>query len=554
MIAGLLYEDKDWKNVQRYEDDRTIITDLNLAALFRVCAQKVIWKGENVEKVLAADTYIEQTMRQVIMVPLHTKEEVYYRQEVIKDFLKMPEMAEQIYEICNQLKSAWDGLGRRGKSHQEQDAAGEMMTKIKVINLLLNTLCRIKKILSDNKEKMNSQGCKNLLRRISEEISEEKEQHIRKIIDDLSFFVVEKEHEERMKNGMVCAPNIVLGCRIGGALRFDSYKLEDIKSVDKKFHKPGGFLSKMDDYKDKMVPDSIQMSMNPTLQEQGAYMERMMVSYLCDSLGGFVDEVGFFFDQLQMQSAFMVGVTYLQEHMKRYKIGLSFPKVGEKQCFRFEELKEMVMCLEQHRVPIGNTCEILNKNMLVITGANQGGKSTFLRSLGIAQVMLQAGMPVLADKYEAPLYPGLFTHFTRREDSEMNSGRLDEELKRMSQIIDYVRNNEAAAPGTSLVLLNESFATTTEKEGSVIAYDILQAMTEMGVNVATVTHLLTFAKKLYEEKEAEKAQKGIEETNVVFMSAERLDNGERTFRMIPCVPQLTSFGLDLYDRMIVNES
>lgn len=553
MIAGLLYADKDWQNVKRYEDDKTIITDLNLAALFRTCAQKVVWNGECVEKILEPDQFIMQTMRQIIMVPLHTKEEVEYRQAVIKDFLNMPELAGALYGTTTGVVKAWDALGRKNKGHQEQDAAGEMMTKIKVISLLLNSICKVRNLLEEKEDNYTSAGLKNLLARIRENISEDKEKRIRKVIDDLSFFVVGEDREEKMKEGMICVPQIVLGCRIGESLRLDSYQLEELKSIDKKFHKPGGILSKMDDYKNKMVPDSIQLAKNPTLQDQGAYMERMMASYLCESLAGFVEEIGSFFDQLRMQTAFMLGVYTLQDHMSRYELHMNFPTVGQKQCFRFEELRELVMCIEQHNAPIGNTCEILNKNMLVVTGANQGGKSTFLRSLGIAQILMQAGMPVLADSYEAQLYPGMFTHFTRREDSEMNSGRLDEELKRMSQIVDFVRHNEEEEPGTSLVLLNESFATTTEKEGSVIAYDILQAMTEMGVNVATVTHLLTFAKRLYEEKELEKEQKGVAETNVVFLSAERLDGGERTFKMIPCVPQLTSFGLDLYNQMIRGE-
>lgn len=550
MIAGLLYQDKDWKHVKRYEDDNTIIDDLNLKFLFRTCAQTVVWKKGNVEKVLPPDPYIEQTMRQVMMVPLRTAEEVTYRQAVVQDFMKNPEIALSLYDIATKLKTSWELLGRSEKTQKETDSAGEMITRVRTIHLLLNTLCVVKDLLEANKAKFTSLGMQKLMLRIKEELSEEKESRIRKVIDDLSFFVLEEEREAKMKSGRVCVPQIVLGCRIGEGLRFDSYQLEDIQSLDKKYHKPGGFLSKMDDYKNKLAPDAIQLSTNPKFLEQGAYLERMMASYLCEGLAGFVAEIGSFFDQLKMQSAFMVGMYNLEEHMRRYELHMSFPKVGRKQCFKFEELKELIMCLEQHRIPIGNTCEILNKNMLVVTGANQGGKSTFLRSLGIAQIMFQAGMPVLADSYEAPLYPGMFTHFTRREDSEMNSGRLDEELKRMSQIIDFVRANEAEAPGTTLVLLNESFATTTEKEGSVISYDILQAMTEMGVNVATVTHLLSFAKRLYEEKEQEKIDKGIEETNVVFLSAERLDNGERTYKMIPCVPQLTSFGLDLYDQMI----
>ena len=109
-----------------------------------------------------------------------------------------------------------------------------------------------------------------------------------------------------------------------------------------------------------------------------------------------------------------------------------------------------------------NALDAKDCRLLVITGANQGGKSTCLRSLGIAQIMMQCGMFVPAAQFEGALYRNNFTHFTRREDQSMNSGRLDEELRRMDAIVRQVTKD-------SLVLLNESFATTTEKEGSVIA-------------------------------------------------------------------------------------
>jgi DNA mismatch repair ATPase MutS len=119
----------------------------------------------------------------------------------------------------------------------------------------------------------------------------------------------------------------------------------------------------------------------------------------------------------------------------------------------------------------------------------------------------------------------------------MNSGRLDEELGRMSRIVDRVGEG-------SLVLLNESFATTTEKEGSVIAYDIVRALTEAGVKVFMVTHLLSFARRMYAEAG------GRPESGVEFLSAERKENGTRTFRMIQHVPEMTSFGLDLYEEIV----
>ena len=119
----------------------------------------------------------------------------------------------------------------------------------------------------------------------------------------------------------------------------------------------------------------------------------------------------------------------------------------------------------------------------------------------------------------------------------MNSGRLDEELNRMSQIVDHLEPN-------AMLLLNESFATTTEKEGSVIAYDIIKALTEAGVKVLTVTHLLSFAQQVYAEAQ-EANTVGVE-----FLSAERGANGERTYHMIQHEPELTSFGMDLYEEII----
>ena len=151
--------------------------------------------------------------------------------------------------------------------------------------------------------------------------------------------------------------------------------------------------------------------------------------------------------------------------------------------------------------------------------------------------MMQCGLFVTADRYKSGIFPYFFTHFTRREDSAMNSGRLDEELGRMSRIVDHLGEG-------AMVLLNESFASTTEREGSVIAYDIVRALTEAGVKVLAVTHLLSFAQRVYEEAA------GSEDAGVEFLSAQRLGDGKRTFRMVQHAPELTSFGLDLYDEII----
>ena len=82
--------------------------------------------------------------------------------------------------------------------------------------------------------------------------------------------------------------------------------------------------------------------------------------------------------------------------------------------------------------------------------------------------MMQCGMFVAAESFRANVSDGVFTHYKREEDANMKSGKLDEELGRMSAIIDNVTPN-------SIVLFNESFASTNEREGSEIARQIVRA-------------------------------------------------------------------------------
>ena len=139
---------------------------------------------------------------------------------------------------------------------------------------------------------------------------------------------------------------------------------------------------------------------------------------------------------------------------------------------------------------VGNDVSADGKTLVIITGANQGGKSTFLRSVGLAQLMMQCGMFVAAESFAGTVCDGLFTHYRREEDAAMESGKLDEELSRMSQIADRV------TPG-AVVLFNESFAATNEREGSQIARQIVRALVESGIRVFLVTHFFDLAHSLY---------------------------------------------------------
>ncbi|MGA8618401.1 MAG: hypothetical protein WB660_07770 [Candidatus Sulfotelmatobacter sp.] len=181
---------------------------------------------------------------------------------------------------------------------------------------------------------------------------------------------------------------------------------------------------------------------------------------------------------------------------------------------------------------VGNDASGDGKVLVMITGANRGGKSTFLRSVGVSQLMMQCGMFVPAESFGANLCDGMFTHFKREEDTSMKSGKLDEELGRVSSIVDNVTPN-------SVVLLNESFASTNEREGSEIARQIVQALLEAGIKVFYVTHMFDLAQTFSSAKM----------DGALLLRAERLPDGRRTFRFVEGEPLPTSYGKDLYERI-----
>jgi DNA mismatch repair ATPase MutS len=213
------------------------------------------------------------------------------------------------------------------------------------------------------------------------------------------------------------------------------------------------------------------------------------------------------------------------------------PFPAEERKHRFAELYDISLALHMEQAPVGNDIDANGKEAIVVTGANQGGKSTFLRGIGIAQVLLQAGCVVGAAAFEANVASGIFTHYKREEDVTMRGGKFDEELRRMSDVVDHIQPH-------ALFLSNESFASTNEREGSDIGRQILNALLETHVKVCLVTHLFTLAKGLADDCAFP----------TLCLRAERREDGGRTFRLIEGEPLQTSFGEDLYRSIFWKEA
>jgi len=539
MNVYLLYKDREWAGIKKYYDAKSIVQDLGLKTLYTNAGKDVVFENGSVKNIKDQDAFIYDTMSKVMVAPLISKDEIVYRQEIIKDCLNNEDFIKQLYTETGRIMSEWDKLGRKSGYTGRQDLAAWAEKQIHITELFAGGLTVIKGLLKKYRSSFESEGLKALAQRICIEFDDEYEKNIEKLIKDVSFYT--KGNEDKDGNVYTYMPKIRFKGKLKAGLKLEDIVLLDVDSESIKYRNPKSTIAKIVEFKNSLTPNSFSSKLTPAIEKQVEAFEQNIVNYAMSFTRSFIEKFSNFFEQLLLQTAFYRGAVNLRHHMKRSGIEYCFPTVCDNKNLSFIELKEFVMCMEQRVNAVGNTCSILNKQLVIITGANQGGKSTFLRSVGIAQVMMQAGLPVAAEDFSSGIFPSLFTHFTRREDSAMNSGRLDEELGRMNSIIENLDDR-------SLVLLNESFATTTEVDGSIIAYDIIKALNEAGVKILTVTHLLSFAKKMYSESE-EKSKKG-EDSGITFFCAERKPDGQRTFKMIQSVPELTSFGLDLYKQVI----
>jgi len=263
------------------------------------------------------------------------------------------------------------------------------------------------------------------------------------------------------------------------------------------------------------------------------------ISRVAIALAQSADHVLSFFKTLRTELAFYLGCLNLRDRLAAKDEPLSFPipEPAGARNHSFGGLYDVCLSLHMDGRVVGNSADATGRSLVIVTGANQGGKSCFLRSIGQAQVMMQCGMFVGAVAFRAELCPALFTHHKREEDATMASGKLDEELARMSRIVDSLSPN-------SMLLFNESFAATNEREGSEIAKQVVCALLEKHMKIFYVTHLYEFAHRFMDRKTED----------AIFLRAERLADGTRSFRLLEGEPLETAHGEDLYHQIFeVNE-
>lgn len=491
MNVFFMYPDADFSLESPLpETAADLIVDLDLARIFDAMA--------------SGDPFVRTVVERAVMLSLDNAKLIQYRQALMQDALSHPDAIRRLYQLASEAldrrkRHFFFGVTTRYPSSILHESADLLMTMTEMLR-------QLKAEVGRDREAFGSPALTQFAAMLGDELSDEYMATLEQYLRDL------KQRD-----------NIVLRARLGQGLQGTDYTL--LKPT-----KSGSWMDRLlgrgPAHYSFQIPDRDQggISALSEIRDRG-------INEVANALAQSAEHVLGFFQQLKTELAFYLGGIHLADQLRERGCPVCLPDFAESDTWRlsFDSLRDVGLVLSTDQPVVGNDSAVQDLSLLVITGANQGGKSTFLRSLGQAQLMFQSGLFVAAEHYGGSIMAGLASHFAREEDASMERGKFAEELERMSRLIGAMR------PG-AFMLWNESFQSTNEREGSDVAQEITRALVDSGVRIAFVTHLNAYAEAVFQEHRPD----------CVFLRAERLDDGTRTYRIVPGPPMETSFGVDLY--------
>ena len=197
-------------------------------------------------------------------------------------------------------------------------------------------------------------------------------------------------------------------------------------------------------------------------------------------------------------------------------------------------MKLIPVVTEEHETIVTNDLDFDAEHCVyILTGANRGGKTTITQAIGQLFVMAQGGIYVPGESFEYAPVDCIYTHFPADEDKTLDLGRLGEECKRFRDIY-------SAATEKSLLLLNETFSTTSFEEGYFIAKDSVKAILQKGIRTIYNTHMHKLG---YEVDEINAAESGalVRAASLIVKSEE----GKRSFKVELAPPEGMSYAKDI---------
>jgi DNA mismatch repair ATPase MutS len=494
--AHLLFADSDFDvTADLPPNHEDLIQDLELKTLLDAMAD--------------GDTFLFAVSERTLLASLIDPEIIKYRQRVLSDCIAHPEVIRQMYAIAvgalEDRRRIWGGYG-----DSYQSPSSNLSGAVSHLEAYVVRLRQLRQVADENVNSFESAGLQTLLSTLQHDLD-----------DDYFEEVTYQLKQLRFRNGLV------MSAELGRDNSGINFVLRASASLRTTWKERLG-IAPRSSYSFTLVPrDEAGGHILQDLTHRG-------INLVADAAARSADHIKSYFTMLRWELGFYVSCLNLKDRLAEKGVPMSFPEPLPQRSpvFLCADLRDACLALRSKEPVVGNDVDRNERSVVIITGANSGGKSTFLRSVGLAHLMMQCGLFVSAQSFGADVVCGVFTHFIREEDPTMTSGRLDEELGRMSTIADQLSPH-------CLMLFNESFAGTNEREGSEIARQVVHALLEAKIKVFFVTHRFDFAQSFSDDYAAQ----------TLFLRAERRSDSRPNYKLVVKEPLPTSFGEDVYYRL-----
>jgi DNA mismatch repair ATPase MutS len=503
MLSGHLYAiSSTRRNLERAGKSRSAAPTTSEDVLAQDLELDTLWSA-----MAAGDEFLFETAKRVLLSSLSDPDAIVYRQRVLADCLEQPAIVRQLYELAIEAlgneRTAGGGLWHGDRPNTI------LYRSVRVLNLHVDVLKRLRRIADEHAASFHSEGFTRLFAMVREELADDYlrtvEQHLRQL---------------EFKRG------VLQSAQLGNGNKGSRYVVR--RPREQRWTERLPFGNRSPSYSFTIAPrDQSGFQALDEIRGKG-------INLVANAVAQSAEHVKSFFTMLRLELAFYLGCLNLREILDRKGEPTCFPEPlpqGEL-ALSGQGIYDVCLTLHLEDCVVGNDLDADSRQLVMITGANQGGKSTLLRGLGLAQLMMQSGMFVGSRSLRASISAGVFTHYKREEDTTMRGGKLDEELSRMSGIADQISPH-------SILLCNESFASTNEREGSEIARQVVRAMLDRQVQVFFVTHMYDLAHSFHAQQL----------DSALFLRAEREAGGRRTFKLREGEPLPTSYGEDSYRRI-----
>lgn len=413
----------------------------------------------------------EYDLAPLLRLPLVTKEEIVWRQDVLRD-LERPQLRQGVDALAVAMRTVRQQLLFASKSsfelEQQRIFLGAAETYVVGLEQFEHHL---------REAAPTSQG-------------------LNEFLINLSSYVAEDEF-------LTLARAARAATAVLGQVRYDLLIHEGAVSV-RRPTKSGDYSEVVEALFARFRPDTGAKSVGPHADDEGMnHVEEQLalrvarlypepfaeLARFCHAHAQFIDEGIVRFDrEVQIFTAYLD----FTADLRAAGLPFSYPAISDSKEVHASDTFDLALArvlVRERGEVILNSFELRDgERLLVVTGPNQGGKTTFARAFGQLHYMARLGYFVPGSEVRLLRCDRIFTHFARPEDVANLHGQLESDLFRIHGILD-------AATPQSILVVNEIFSSTTPDDAIVLGRLILERMVRLdalGVWVTFLDELASF--------------------------------------------------------------